>query len=87
MSDPFVVIMNNKISLNQINYACPNFRTTCAMALMFTLQHEFELSTLPSIPSNGHVGGLCLFLFYHNSQTTPQQQTSHMRSKRSVKVI
>jgi len=26
---------------------------------MFTLQHEFELSTIPSIPSNGHVGGLC----------------------------
>ena len=23
--------------------ACPNFRTTCAMALMFALQHEFEL--------------------------------------------
>jgi hypothetical protein len=27
----------------------------CAM----TLQHEFELSTLPSIPSNGQVGDLC----------------------------
>ena len=38
-----------------INYACPNFRTTCAMAL----HHEFQLSTLPSIPSNGHAGGLC----------------------------
>ena len=37
-----------------IDYARPNFRSTCAMAL----QHEFELSTLPSIPSNGHVGGL-----------------------------
>ena len=37
-----------------INYACPNFRTTYAMAL----QHEFKLSTLPSIPSNGHVGDL-----------------------------
>ena len=36
------------------NYACPNFRTTCAMAL----QHEFKLSTLPSIPSNDHVGDL-----------------------------
>ena len=35
-------------------HACPNFRTTCAMAL----QHELELSTLPSIPFNGHVGGL-----------------------------
>jgi hypothetical protein len=33
------------------------FSATGAMALMFTLQHEFELSTLPSIPSNGHVGG------------------------------
>jgi hypothetical protein len=40
---------------------------TCAMTLMFTLQHEFELSTHPSIPSNGHVGGLCLFLLYYNS--------------------
>jgi len=28
-------------------------------ALMFTLQHEFELSTLPSVPFNGHVGVLC----------------------------
>jgi len=36
-------------------YACPIFRTTYAMAL----QYEFELSTLPSIPFNGHVGGLC----------------------------
>ena len=41
-----------------INYACPSFQTTCALALMFTLQHKFELSTLPSIPSIGHVGGL-----------------------------
>ena len=36
-------------------------RTTCAMAMMFTLQLKFELSTIPSIPSNGNVGGL-LFL-------------------------
>ena len=36
---------------------------TCAMTLMFTLQHEFELSTHPSIPSNGHVGGLCYSCF------------------------
>ena len=39
--------------------AWPNFQTTCAMALMFTLQHEFELSTIPSIPSNRYVSGLC----------------------------
>jgi len=32
---------------------------TCAMTLMLTLPHEFELSTHPSIPSNGYVGGLC----------------------------
>ena len=55
------------LSLSIINYACPNFRTTCTMTLMFTLQHEFEISALPSIPSNGHIGGLCLFLFYYNS--------------------
>ena len=40
-----------------INYACPNFQTTYAMALMFTLQHELEPLMLPSIPPNGHVGG------------------------------
>jgi hypothetical protein len=28
-------------------------------SLMFGLQHDFELSTLPSIQSNGQVGGLC----------------------------
>ena len=28
-------------------------------ALMFTLQHGFEISTLPSISCNGHVGDLC----------------------------
>jgi hypothetical protein len=44
-----------------INYACPNFRTTCAR--VFTFQHEFELSTLSSIPPNSHIGGLCYFLF------------------------
>ena len=32
---------------------------TCSMALMFTLQHEFEHSTLPSIPFNDYVVGLC----------------------------
>ena len=42
-----------------INFTCPNFRTTSAMALMLTLQ---QLSTLPSIPSNSHVGSLCYFL-------------------------
>ena len=41
------------------NYTSPNFRITCSIALMFTLQHEFELSMLPSIQYNGHVGGLC----------------------------
>jgi len=40
------------LSASIINYACPNFQTICAMALMFTLQHEFELSILPSIPSS-----------------------------------
>jgi hypothetical protein len=39
--------------------ACGRTRIlTDSMALMFTLQ-QFELSTPPSIPSNGHVGGLC----------------------------
>ena len=42
-----------------IYHACPKLRSTCGIALIFTLQHKFELSTLPSIPSNGHVGGLC----------------------------
>ena len=51
-----------------INYACSNFRSTCTMALMSTLQHELELSTLPSIPSNSHFGGLFYFLFYYHSQ-------------------
>ena len=51
------------LSTNIINYTCPNFQTICAMALMFTLQHEFKLSALPSIPSNGHVGGLCYSCF------------------------
>ena len=55
------------LSPNIINYACPNFRTTCAMALVFTLQHEFEISTLLPIPCNGHLGGLFSFLFYYNS--------------------
>jgi hypothetical protein len=44
------------LSPSVINYVYPNFRTTCAMTLIFILQHEFELSTLSSIPSNG---GLC----------------------------
>jgi hypothetical protein len=46
-------------SIKSIYYACPTLRTTCTMALMLTLQHDFELSTLPSIPFNGHIGGLC----------------------------
>jgi hypothetical protein len=52
------ILTDSSRKRNRINYACPNFQATCAMALMFTLQ-QFELSTLPSIPSNGHVGGLC----------------------------
>ena len=47
------------LSPSIINYAYPNFRTTCTCAM--TLQHEFELSTLPLIPSNGHVGGLHIY--------------------------
>ena len=47
------------LSTSIIKYACPNFRTTCTTALMLTLQHAFELSTLPSIPSNCHVDSLC----------------------------
>ena len=53
------------LSSSIINYACPNFLATCAVALMFTLQ--FELSKIPSIPSNGHVGVLWQFFFYYNS--------------------
>lgn len=45
------------LSPNIFNYACPDFRATCSMALMITLKHEFELPMLPSIPSNGHIGG------------------------------
>ena len=44
----FVVFVCS-LSPSIINYACPNFRTTCAIALMLALQHEFELRTLPSI--------------------------------------
>jgi len=44
------------LSPSIINYACPSFRTTFVhaqcTALIFTLQHEFEFSMLPSIPSN-----------------------------------
>ena len=47
------------LSASIIKYACLNFRTSCAMALMLTFQHEFELPTLPSIPSNCHVGSVC----------------------------
>ena len=43
------------LSPSIINNVFPNFRSKCAMAL----PHEFELSTLPSIPSNGHVVCLC----------------------------
>jgi len=48
----YFVVCVCSLSLGIINYACPNFRTTCEMTLMFTLQHVFELSTLPSIPYN-----------------------------------
>ena len=34
-------------------------KRVCAMGLVFTLQHEFELAMLHSITYNGHVGGLC----------------------------
>ena len=34
------------LSLGIIDYACPNFRTTCALPLMLTLQHEFDLSPI-----------------------------------------
>ena len=54
----FVVFFGCSLPPNIINYACPNFRTICAMAL----QHEYELSTLPSIPSNCHVCGLLIFV-------------------------
>ena len=54
----FVVFVCS-LSPSIINYTCPNFRTIRAMAPMFKLQHEFELLTLPSIPSNSHVGDLC----------------------------
>ena len=64
----FVVFCVCSLSPSLINYACSNFRSTCTMALMFTLQHEFELSTLPPIPSNSHVGSLFYFLFYYHSQ-------------------
>ena len=53
----FVVFVCS-LSPNIINYACPNFQTTCAMALTLTLQHDFELRTLPSIHSFSHVGCL-----------------------------
>ena len=46
------------LSPSIIYYACPNFRTTCPMVPMLTLHHELEIAMLPSIPSNGHVGGL-----------------------------
>ena len=32
----FVVILFCSFSPTNINYACPNVRTTCAMALMFS---------------------------------------------------
>ena len=41
----YVCVCVCSLSPSIINYTCPNFRTTCALAL----QHEFELSTLPSI--------------------------------------
>ena len=46
-----------QLSSSIVNYACPNFRTICTCAM--ALQHEFELSTLPSIPSNCHVSRVC----------------------------
>ena len=60
-----VVFFDAPFSLSPsiINYACPHFQATCAMVP----QHDFELSTILSIPSNGHVGGLCEFLFHYHS--------------------
>ena len=43
-----------------LNVHVPISKLHAQMSPIFTLQYEFELSTLPSIPSNGHVGGLCL---------------------------
>ena len=65
------------------------------MTLMFTLAHEFELSTIPSIPPNGYVGGLAesvkIFIQpctgFPPADIFPQQQTSWMHSKRYHKVI
>ena len=45
-------------------------RTTCAMAMMFTLQLKFELSTIPSIPSNGNVGGLLFLVLSYFDKTS-----------------
>ena len=53
------------LSPSIINYAYPNFRTTCAMALMFIHQHEFEISTLPSIRFNGHVNSCFIMIGQH----------------------
>ena len=63
------------------------------MGLMFTLQHEFELSMLPSIPYYCHVGSLCSEEFedtkgvirirkseknrQHNGQKDIQRSTKH----------
>ena len=64
----FCCFFVSSLSPSIINYVCPSFRTTCAMHCTdSTCQHEFEFSMLPSIPSNGHVGGLCKFLFYYKS--------------------
>ena len=66
------------------NYACPNFRTTCVMALMRTLHHEFELSMHPSIPSTSHIGGLCTFLFYYSSPKKNELKFSYNRMQVSI---
>ena len=55
----FSLFLVCSLSPSMVHYSCPNIQTTCAMALIFTPQYEFVLSKLPSIPSNGYVGGLC----------------------------
>ena len=49
-----------------LNVHVPISKLHAQMSLIFTLRYEFELSTLPSIPSNGHGGGLCFLQFYYN---------------------
>jgi len=48
------------LSPSIINYACPNFRTTCSMALMLYISAwVWYLNDSCSIPSNDHVNSCC----------------------------